>query len=515
MSRKRRQRQQDKRSALHAAALPAPAPPSPPQQHVPRAALWLAAAFLLPNLGALACRFVFDDRVLIVENESLHLHSWRQLLDIWKSGYWPDPRGQELYRPISKTLWALLWSAGGGSHPWLYHAVGLALGLAVVLLLYRFLLEVDTPPRTAFIAAALFALFPIHTEATTSVVGMAETLAASLAFGALILYWRGKVIPALALFALAVFSKESAAAFAALPLAFPGAPRKSRRETLVASVGAAVIIGVAFLAHNAVSRSSRVPAIDNPASLIGWAERILTALWVQCLYLFKTVVPITLSADYSYKQIPLVMGLDDWRALAGLALAGGAAILAIASPRFRAPVLAYAALFAVTANVLFPIGTIMGERLAYAPSLGVALLLAILLAEQRYWKTVLLAVALLFGVRTAMRNLDWLNPERFYTRLAETSPESAKAQYSLGALRASLGDDTAAIAAYDRAIAIFPAYSEAFRNRGNARARLGQNAEAMADYRQCLRFDPTDYAAITNLSQIQAGHSVDPPRKPL
>ena len=164
---------------------------------------------------------------------------------------------------------------------------------------------------------------------------------------------------------------------------------------------------------------------------------------MQCLYLFKTLLPITLSADYSYKQIRLVMGLGDWRAWVGLALAGGALFLALRRPEFRPPVLAYAILFSPTANILFPIGTIMGERLAYAPSLGLALLLAILAARSRHWKIVLIAVALVFAARTAIRNLDWLNAERFYTKLAETSPNSAKSHYSIGVLLAARGDDAA------------------------------------------------------------------------
>ena len=69
-----------------------------------------------------------------------------------------------------------------------------------------------------------------------------------------------------------------------------------------------------------------------------------------------------------------------------------------------------------------------------------------------------------------------------------------------------------AIEAYDRAIAIFPAYAEAYRNRGNALARLGRRDEAMASYRQCLRFDPSDFAATSNLSKLQAGLPVNPPR---
>jgi tetratricopeptide (TPR) repeat protein len=508
MSRTRRVRQQQKQAAN---AVQAAVAAQPPISHAP---LWLAAAFLLPNLGVLACGFLLDDLPLIVDNESLHLHSFRQLAHIWTSGYWPDRRSLGLYRPVAQTLWALIWTAGGGSHPALFHAVNLVLGVIVVLLLYRFLLVVRTPPRTAFIAALLFALFPIHTDATTSVVGSAELLAAAFGLGALMLYYRQRHLSALLLFALAVLSKESASAVAALPLIFPRKDGRSRASLLTAA-GAAAIIAAALLAHHVISRDSRIPAIDNPLGLVDAVPRILTALWVQCLYLFKTVLPITLSADYSYKQIRLVMGLGDWRAWMGLALAGGAIFLIWRRPRLRSPVLVYGVLFSSTANILFPIGTMMGERLVYLPSLGLALLLAILLVRSRHWKTALVTVTLLFGVRTALRNLDWLNADRFYTRLVETSPNSAKSYYSYGALRASRGDDVGAIAAYDHAIAIFPAYSEAFHNRGNALARLGRREEAMASYRQCLRFDPGHTGAAANLMQLQAGLPLNPPRQHL
>jgi Domain of unknown function (DUF1736) len=186
---------------------------------------------------------------------------------------------------------------------------------------------------------------------------------------------------------------------------------------------------------------------------------IFTALWVQCLYVFKTLVPISLSADYFFGQIPLVKGLDDWRAWAGLILVSGAVFLALRWREFRAPILVWAILFSSTANILFRIEVIMGERLAYAPSIGVALLLAILLAQSRHWKVVLVVVALGFGARSIVRNLDWLNEERFVTKMAETSPNSTYAQYHFGVLRSQKGDDAGAIEAYDRSIAIYPAFS--------------------------------------------------------
>jgi len=526
MSQARRLRRQQKRTADIAAKAGAKTSQRPPeastQPPVPHAWLRLAAAFLLPNLGALACGFVFDDRVLIVDNSSLHAASFRQLAHVfrhvWTSGYWPDNRSLGLYRPVSQMLWALIWFAGGSAHPSLFHLAGLALGVAVVLLLYRLLSIVEVPRRVAFIAAALFALFPIHTDATTSVVGSAELLAAGLAIAALIFYYRDQPVPALLLFALAVFSKESAAAFAAIPLVFPrpASHHLLPRYRQFVAAGAAAIIAAALFIHHAIGHgiagASKIPPIDNPEVLVSAGPRILTALWTQCLYIFKTFVPVTLSADYSYKQIPLVMGLGDWRALAGLLLVAVAVYVAWRMPEFRTPVLIYAILFSPTANILFPIGTIMGERLIYAPSLALALLAAIPIARSRHWKTTLLAVALIFGVRTAVRNLDWLNSERFYTKLAETSPNAAKSHYSIGVLLSSRGDDTAAIEAYDRAIAIYPAYAEAYRNRGNSLARLGRRDEAMASYRQCLRFDPTDFAAASNLQQLQAGLQINPPR---
>ncbi|HUB80062.1 MAG TPA: tetratricopeptide repeat protein [Bryobacteraceae bacterium] len=505
MSRARRLRRQNLQVAAPQAL---PVENSEPVRHAP---LWLAAAFLLPNLGALACGFVFDDRIVLVENNALHVHSLAQLAHIWKSGYWPDNRGLELYRPVAQTVWALLWAAGGSSHAAIFHALGLALGLAVVLLLYRLLLRVKTPPGVAFLAAALFALFPIHTDATTSVVGSAELMAAAFGLAAVILYYRGRPVGALALFALAVFSKESAAAFAALPLAFPH-KRPRLRDSWLPAIGAAAVIGIALIAHNILSRSSQIPPIDNPTSLVDAGKRWITALWVQCLYLYKALVPVHLSADYSYKQIRLVMGLGDWRAWAGLGLAAAAIYAAWKRPAYRAPLLAYAILFAPTANLVFPIGTIMGERLMYAPSLGLALLLAVLLARSRFWKPVLIAVGLIFGARTAVRNLDWLNAPRFYNKLVETSPDSAKAHYSIGVEYAADGDDNRAIGEYDRAVAIFPAYAEAYRNRGNALARLGRRAEAIASYQQALRFDPGDFAANSNLQELQAGHTIYPPR---
>jgi protein O-mannosyl-transferase len=460
-------------------------------QPVPHAQVWLMLAFFIPNVGALACGFVLDDLPVIVENDALHVRSLSQLLHLWKIGYWPNSSSLALYRPVSETLWAAIW-ASSGSSPIPFHAVGFLLGLLVVLLVYRFLC-LQTSPRTAFIAALLFALFPIHTEATTSVVGSAEVLAAALGLCAMLFYFRDQLALALITFALAVLSKESAAAFAALPFVFRRKDDATRRWLF--TLGSSAIIVAVLSVHRFLLGSSAIPPIDNPMALVGFGPRVLTALWVQCLYLFKTILPLTLSADYSYKQIPLVMGVGDPRLWAGLGLTFGALYVMLRHRQFRVPIMTYIVLFSPTANLLFPIGTIMGERLAYVPSMGVALIAAMQLVRSRHWRTAMLGLTLIFGARTAVRNGDWLNADRFYPKLLQTSPQSAKAYYFFGTLRAARGDDVGAIQAYDHAISIFPAYSEAYNNRGNSLSRLGRLNEAMKSYSACLRFNPSNSGA--------------------
>lgn len=487
--------------------------------------LWLAAAFLVPNLGVLFCGFVLDDLPLLVENPKLH--ALNRLGEVWTSGYWPDRAGLALYRPFTETIWALVFAVSGGA-PLAFHALNLALGLAVVLLVPRLLVALGATPVTAFLAALLFALFPIHTEATTSVVGSAELLAALLGFGALLSWLNERRALAFPLFALSVLSKESAAALAgvaAYQVLRDPARRARRSRCMWDAALAGLVVGGALLARLRVAAGpSFIPAVDNPAALVDPVRRVLTALWVQVLYVAKTLVPVTLSADYSYKEIPLVMGLEDGRAILGLGLLAGAALLFWRRPADRIALALWAIPFVPAANVLFPIGTLMGERLAYAPSLGLALLVATRVASWRRahvvgsWRRARVALAVLvlaYAARTFVRNQDWRNADTFYPRLAETSPESAKAHYFLGIWHSSRGDDDAAVAEYDEAVAIFPAYSEAFHNRGNALARLGRREEAVESYRQCLRFDPGHAGAAQNLATLEAGLPLAPPRRKL
>ncbi len=476
--------------------------------------LWLVAAFLAPNLGTLTGSFLYDDLPIIVQN--VRLHSLTHLAETWTHGYWPDRPGLTLYRPVAQTVWTLLWTTTGGS-PMAFHALNLLLGAIVVCQVYRLLVALRVGFRTGFFAALFFAVLPIHTEVVASIIGSNELLAAAFGLGALLLYLRGSFWAALILYVLAVFSKESAAAFAGLAVLLPflGPDRRPDfRRIALTVLAAGAVVALALFARNAVKEGPVfIPPIDNPMSLVGLPARLLTALWTQVLYLTRSAVPIALSADYSYKEIPLVMGLQDPRAWAGLAVAGLVLVLFWRVAASRLGVAFWVVLFLPAANLVMPIGTMMGERLVFLPSLGLCLLAVQALRRLPRAEYVVAALAVVFAVRTAVRDRDWHDADAFYPKLAQTSPGSTKVHYFLGCYLDARNHPAEALQEYDRALAIFPAYPEALNNRGCALIELGRIPEAKDSFRRCLQFNPAHAGAADSLQALENG-IIFKPQKP-
>ncbi len=70
--------------------------------------------------------------------------------------------------------------------------------------------------------------------------------------------------------------------------------------------------------------------------------------------------------------------------------------------------------------------------------------------------------------------------------------------YNRGVRESQAGNKRAAIAQYDRAIALDPRFVDAYINRGNARATLGRERAALADYDRAIALAPQDAYAYYN-----------------
>jgi Tfp pilus assembly protein PilF len=508
-------------------------------------AWWVAAALIAVLAAALYANsldgaLLFDDVNAIVNNQWVRSGDLRGI--VTRASWWGGGRGHG-WRPLT-TLTFAADHALHGLAPFGYHLVNVLLHAAVSVLVFAAFARATGTPRVAAIAALLFAAHPVHTEAVASVVGRAELLAAAGFFVAWLCFLRADDARALArgrrrllealgvvVFLAAALAKENALAlvavlvFADLLCAPAGAPT-ARLRAHAARYGAllaATLVFVVLRGRVLAGAPQTISILDNPLVALPPLARELTAIKVAGLYGWRLLVPWHLAADYSYRQLtPVTSALDPPFVLG--------AVLVVAIPLLtwrawgRAPAAALGLgvlmlTFAMVSNFVFPIGTIMAERLLYLPSAGFCLAAAVVLergARVPAMETRLagltvprlaipLAIVLaLYALRTTTRNRVWRDRLTFFSTMVAQAPESARSQRELGAVLADRGRFDAARAAFERSLAIKPDDAATLYNLGNALLQEGRIDDAVAAYRRALAVKPDFADAMVNLGNAES-----------
>lgn len=482
--------------------------------------VWLAAVLVaaaLPYLNALSASFTFDDVQLLVTNPmatpGMSAFEWFTRPSIPGS----------VYRPLTMASYALDRAAGGA--PWTSHLGNVLLHVAATAAAFdlaRLLLR--SLPAAGF-AALVFAVHPIHTEAVTSIAGRAELLAALFALVSLAAFVRAaddrsvrSTGVALAALAAAVVSKESACALALLlPLVGWWTRRSEDRPLWIRLVPYALVVVGSLVVRRfvlgALGEAVPPPFVDNPLAWVPVPERIATALVVLTDYLGTLALPIRLSADEGFDQIPVVTSVADVRLLASLALLAALATAAWIGRR-RAPVVGFGAAFffaafVVTSNVVIAIGTIKGERLTYLPSFGWCLVMgwgARRAIGNRLGAPAVVAAAVLalLAARTVVRNDDWRDNFTLFTRTVAVAPASVRANANAGAMYGGAGRLDLAERYYARAVEIRPEFAPAVIGLGGVAEARGDTATALTRYLQALRLDPSARHPALRAAEILA-----------
>jgi protein O-mannosyl-transferase len=447
-----------------------------------RMAILLCVA-ILAYANTLRNGFTQDDALYILNNPQVTHFSVPQLF--------APTSFNNVFRPMTFGSFALNWAAGG-SHAFGYHFFNLLLHAIVAVLLYltlRTLLEaVPEGAIAAWTAALLFAVHPIHTEAVASIVGRSELLAMSFLLGAWLLHMKDKPALSLVCFVLALMSKESAVVF--VPLTIVGDYTRGKFKTLsrYAFIAGAAALYLVFLWKVQGGRFGEkgINFLDNPLAHLPARLRLLNALRITWKYFALQVFPARLSSDYSFNAIPLY---SAWRfflpAVAATIAVLGLSIWSLSAKRKHWALggAIYLAGFAVTSNILIPTGTIMGERLAYLPSAGFCLLVALLCLrlenfQPRAGRALLLLLITALGVRTNFRNRDWRDNFHLFSADVKTTPGSAKLHSNLGLQYFLRGQLDAAAREAQTALSIYPDLPDAMSYYGVVESRKGNDQKA-------------------------------------
>jgi hypothetical protein len=414
----------------------------------------VALLALLATITSIGHDFTYDDRGVIFEND--RLHSMLHLPRLWLETYWPVKYGGDGYRPIVTTLFTLQWTAANGA-PWLFHLGNIVLAVATALAVHWCAAAVLSP-FGALVAAALFAVHPVHVEVTGNVVGQSELIVAlclSLAMG---LYLRRRtsgmlagrdVASVTALFAIALFAKEHAIVLPALIVAaeltvIRGEPWrvKVRATRLLFLAMIAVELGYLYVRGLVQSelagflpypifRFLHMRAIDRIGTMMNEIPRIAQLL----------LFPTTLSADYSPTDVTIANGLS-FTELPGYFICVATLLLAFVFRR-RTPVASFGLLWLVVAflpvsNLLIPAGFITAERTLFFPSIGVVLIAgavaehvrATASESRRRLGAALLGCLILAGLaRSIDRQRVWKNNDAFFVALMHDAPNGYRAHF--------------------------------------------------------------------------------------
>ena len=422
----------------------------PPNEY-PRyalAALTLSVLTLLAYSNSFGGGLVLDNKVLLLDPR-LREVTPQNIALIFQHTYWWPTGEAGLYRPFTTLSYLFNYAVlGEGDQLFGYHAMNLVLHLGNVLLAYALALRLVRRFWPSVFIAAVWAVHPASTESVTNIVGRADLLAAMAVLSGFQMYlktreasgWaRGAWLAGLAaVTAIGVFSKESAVAILPIILLHEIVWRTGFRASWPGCAATIVPIAVMLWKRFAVLTASppaEFPFTDNPIVGADWWTGRLTAIKVIARYLWLTIWPANLSCDYSFGQIQLARGTAaDWIACV-IVLAAAIAVLLLYRWNRTAFFLACFAFFnfVPASNLLFPIGTIMADRLLYLPSLGLlsCLVLAIYTVAEKPKFAMVAPVALgviVFGfaVRTWVRNQDWQTELALASHDVRVSPRSYK-----------------------------------------------------------------------------------------
>ena len=357
----------------------------------------ILAVTALVYLRSLANAFVLDDAAMLVKSD---LGNWSF---VWKAftreEFWytdaaflPHFRN---YRPLL-LVWYWINYRLFGLNPAPWHASAVLVHLVAVWLVFKVSLRLSDNSTSAFLAASLFALTPVHVAAVVWVAGSGFALATAFGLGAFYL-----ILPpandsvhrwaaAIALYACALLSHESAIAFPVLVACYAFIFIEETHSSLRMRVRRAFIWSAPFafelLLYMCARRLVLGFFISNPydyANLLTNAQVVLTVPLVFSTYLTDLAMPWMTLPNHRVLPVSSALSPQFWVPLTAISLIAGAfLVLALRSPRRRLYLFcaAWIGITLMPMMLLHSVYHLVQDYYLYLPSVGWSLLAGDLIA---------------------------------------------------------------------------------------------------------------------------------------
>ena len=450
-------------------------------------ALALSALVVIAYSNSVSNGFVWDDDEQIVMNPALRADT--PLINLFTSDVRFANRGPSVrtaaYRPLQMLTYRMVIGLFG-ANPAAFHICSIALAVCGTLAAFIVFVLLTRKTAPALVAAALFAVYPVHTEAVDWIAASPDLgcgLFVLVTFGLFVAGRSRGVLPDLAKgstpsrwivlflsllsYAIALLWKETAAVLPVLvgiyALVVESGAGSRVRSALSASAPYWAVLAV-YIAFRVRTLGSLATGERN------WAltpmQFMLTDLYLMKSYAWKLAFPFRLNAYYVFSP---VRSVSDPRAIVAIIFALCVSVSLIYAVR-RARHCAFAALWVgitlLPAMDLNALGrNAFAERYLYLPSVGSCLLVTLCLAwlmslvPARFRKAAsvsLLAVVIVgLAAETIGRNPNWKDDSTLFSETLRRSPDAPFVRYMVAtAQSANSAEWAAAEQNYLQAIAL-------------------------------------------------------------
>ena len=359
------------------------------------------------------------------------------------------------YRPFTQFIFAIQKELFG-FHPWIGHLTNiLSYALLMVILFLTIKALLSFPPFNkenakliAFLATVLYLFHPIHTEVVCNIKSLDEIFSMLGSLGAILLllsYHNKPKIYKLFLsgfiFFMALLSKENALTWIGVWLFWLIFTHKSFSKKYIINSFVVLLIPAAlflFIRSQVLGAFlyTDVPKelLNNPFINSTKTEEIATVLFTWLVYFKLLIFPHPLTHDYYPKQIP-ILNFGDFRVWLAIIMVLAIIYILIKSWK-KNPIIAFAILmfianFSMVSNLLFNVGTFMNERFVFSASAGFTLVAGWLFTKwgersPKWAMYVLIAILVLYGVKTVSRSFAWKDNLTLFTTDAKISRNSSR-----------------------------------------------------------------------------------------
>jgi protein O-mannosyl-transferase len=445
--------------------------------------------------GFLTC---WDDDGYILNNPYLKNFSFDGIKAIFTNFYYSN------YHPLT-TLTYLFEYKLYGLNAMPYHLFNVIIHLLNTWLVFRLAEKLSGIKVTAIVVAVLFALHPMHVESVAWISERKDVLYTLFYLLSLLAYLRymksvrktGYYFVVLLFFLASLLSKVAAVTLPVLLVAidiYKG--RKITFRTLIEKVPfflLSLLFGILT-----ISSQRNVDAFNEITLSFSFIDRVFLFSYSIIFYIFKLIVPVSLSAMYYFPDVHKTLPWQYYASLPALILI---IFLVIRRTSYRKEMLFGVFFFLITISVMLqivPVGNAhMAERYTYVPYLGLIFIAGQMISRvgTKKLRNIVITLFSIYVAVISYQTLDrigmWKNGNILFTDVIKKNPEVYHGYWVRGNLKNNENDFQGALQDYNKTLEYAPDYVLCLKERAGVYDKLGNYTEALKDIDRAINMDTT------------------------